>query len=360
MAAIRDVARRAGVSVASVSRVINGSPLVNEPVRLRVLQAMADLEYFPSAPARSLKGGRTKLLGVLLPELANPFYGELADGIEEVAYEAGYCVILCNSHPHTCDGHPHSRSTEYLRILREHRVAGLIITAGLWDNGSSNFRAPVVSVDHRLPGIDSVMLDNVSAGRLATEHLIALGHQRIAMVSGLLGTTSGRGRLVGYRRAMRDAGLPLDPTLQAGSPYTEDDARRLANRILMVQDRPTALVAATNQLTLGAIAAAADQGLSIPDDLALVGFDELGWTPSLISPLTTVKQPTRALGAEACRLVLERLNGYAGPVRRVYLPATLAIRLSCRAPLEAREPSTMPFRLAFERMARAAPAMTPV
>jgi LacI family transcriptional regulator len=282
----------------------------------------------------------------------------MADGIEEVAYRAGYCVILCNIYPHRCDTHPPSRAAEYLRILREHRVAGIIITGGLWDSASATVRVPVVSVDHRLPGIDSVMLDNVSAGRLATEHLIGLGHRRIGMVSGLLSTTSGRGRLVGYRRAMRDAGLPLDPALQAGSPYTEEDARRHANRILTLPDRPTALVAATNQLTLGTIAAAADQGMHIPDDLALVGFDELGWTPSLISPLTTVQQPTRALGAEACRLLMERLNGYDGPVRRSYLPATLAVRLSCRAPLEAREPSTIPFRLAFEHMARAEPEIT--
>ena len=360
MASIREVAQRAGVSVASVSRVINGSPLVNEPLRRRILQAMSELHYSPSAPARSLKGGRTRLLGVLVPETANPFYGEMADGIEEVAYNAGYCVILCNTYP---DSTPppqpsESRAAQYLRILREHRVAGIIVTAGLWDRTAGAIHVPVVSVDHRLPGIDSVMLDNVSAGRLATKHLIGLGHQRIGMVSGLLNTTSGRGRLVGYRRAMREAGLPLDPALQAGSPYTEEDARRFANRMLALPDRPTALLAATNQLTLGAIAAAADQGLHIPDDLALVGFDELGWTPSLISPLTTVQQPVRALGAEACRLLLERLNGYDGPIRRSYLPATLAVRLSCRAPLEAREPSTIPFRLAFERMARAEPVAT--
>jgi LacI family transcriptional regulator len=359
MAAIREVAKLAGVSVASVSRVINGSPLVNEPLRQRVLMAMSELQYSPSAPARSLKGGRTRLLGVILPELANPFYGEMADGIEEVAYGAGYCVILCNSYPDNCNGQPNGRGSQYLRILREHRVAGIILTAGLWDtSASADIRVPVVSLDHRLPGIDSVMLDNVSAGRLATEHLIGLGHRRIGMVSGLLSTTSGRGRLVGYRRALRAAGLPLDPALQAGSPYTEEDARRLANRILAHPDRPTALVAATNQLTLGALAAAADQGLHIPNDLALVGFDELGWTPSLISPLTTVQQPIRALGAEACRLLLERLNGYDGPIRRSYLPATLAVRLSCRAPLEAPTLSTVPFRLTFEHMARAEQLMT--
>jgi len=349
MAAIREVATRAGVSEASVSRVINGSPLVNEPLRQRVLQAMAELKYSPSAPARSLKGGRTKMLGVLLPELANPFYAAIADGIEEVAYDAGYCVILCNSQRQ-------SRVAQYWRILREHRVAGVIVTAGLADQRPLDAGVPVVSVDHRLPGIDSVMLDNVDAGRLAAEHLIGLGHRRIGMVSGLLTTTSGRGRLVGYRRAMRHAGLPLDPALQAGSPYTERDARALANRMLARPDRPTALVAATNQLTLGVIAAAADQRLRIPDDLALVGFDELGWTASLISPLTTVLQPTRALGAEACRLVLERLGGYDGPARRRYLPASLAIRLSSRAPIEVRDFTSIPFRLAFEHDTRADPA----
>jgi LacI family transcriptional regulator len=175
------------------------------------------------------------------------------------------------------------------------------------------------------------------------------------MISVLLVTTSGRGRLVGYRRAMRAAGLPLDPSLQVGSPYTEEEARRLAGQMLALPDRPTAMVAATNQLTLGTIAAATDMGLHIPDDLALVGIDELGWTPSLISPLTTVAQPNRDLGMEACRLLLERLGGYNGPPRRRYLPPSFAIRLSCRAPLEVREPSPMPFRLALAHDSIAAP-----
>src|SRR5579864_2736461 len=160
MASIREVAGRAGVSVASVSRVINGSPLVNEPLRQRILQAMSELQYSPSAPARSLKGGRTRLLGVLVPEMANPFYGEMADGIEEAAYDAGYCVILCNTYPHECTPLPQpvdSREAQYLRILREHRVAGIIVTAGLWDRTADAIRVPMVSVDHRLPGIDSVM-----------------------------------------------------------------------------------------------------------------------------------------------------------------------------------------------------------
>jgi LacI family transcriptional regulator len=358
MAAIREVARRAGVSVATVSRVINGSPLVNEPLRRRVQDVIGELQYSPSGPARSLKGGRTKLLGMLVPELANPFYGRMADGIVETAYKAGYSIILCSNYPERCTHPPSARATAQLQVLREHRVAGVIITGGLRDGISGDSRTPVVSIDHRLPGIDSVMLDNVSAGRLATEHLIQLGHRRIGMVTGLLGTTSGRGRLVGYRRAMRDAGLKPDPAWQAASPYTEDDARHAANRILSQPHRPTALVAATNQLTLGTIAAIADQGLYIPDELALVGFDELGWTPSLISPLTTVQQPTTALGAEACRLLLERLNGYDGPARRSYLAPTLAIRSSQYAPLEARAPITIPFRLTFEYVALAEPELT--
>ena len=128
--------------------------------------------------------------------------------------------------------------------------------------------------------------------------------------------------------------------------------------MLSLADRPTALVAATNDLTLGAIAAAADLGLRIPDDLALVGFDELGWTPSLSSPLTTVLQPTRAIGAAAARLLLDRMAGEPGPARRLYLPARLAVRLSCRAPLEARDPTTRPFRLAFDHEGRPDPVMS--
>lgn len=336
MVAIREVARRAGVSVATVSRVINDSPLVNEPLRLKVRQAMADLDYAPSQPARSLKGGRTRLLGVLVAQSPNPFFGDIVRGIEDVAYAHGYCVIACSS-----DYNP-GREATYLSVLRQHRVAGIIVTPlRTYQDHEPALRrgiTPVVSVDQRLPEIDSVMLDNAAAAEMATNHLLSLGHRRIGIITGPLSTISGRGRLVGYRRALRRAGLSLERSLQSAGPFNEQAGFELGHAMLSRPDRPSALVTATNDLTLGAIVAARQLGLGIPDDLALAGFDEMSWTHTLVSPVTTVIQPAYEIGATACRLMLDRLQGYyAGPARRVYLPAHLSIRHSCGAPAAARD-----------------------
>jgi LacI family transcriptional regulator len=336
MVAIREVAQRAGVSVATVSRVINDSPLVNEPLRQKVRQVMADLDYTPSAPARSLKGGRTKLLGVLVAQSPNPFFGTIVRGIEDVAYVAGYGVIVCSS------DYDRTREATYISILRQHRVSGIIVTPlrTYQDEVPAlrHGRTPVVSIDQRLPGADSVMLDNVAAARLATAHLIGLGHRRIGLITGPLSTVSGRGRLVGYRRAARQAGLPLERALQAAGPFTEQSGYELTRTMLARPDRPSALVTATNDLTLGAMVAARRTGLRIPDDLALVGFDEMSWTQTLVSPVTTVVQPAYEIGVTACHLMLDRLLGrYDGAVRRLYLPAHLSVRQSCGAPVVARD-----------------------
>jgi LacI family transcriptional regulator len=238
-----------------------------------------------------------------------------------------------------------------LRVLREHRVAGIIL--GL---GDAQLRAkvpslqrqvailrqagiPTVSVDKRVAGMDSVMLDNVRAAAQAVEHLIRLGHERIGIITGPLWTTTGRGRLIGYRRAMRRAGLPLERSLQGIGPFSQQSGATLAQAMLSHRDWPTALIAASNDLTLGVLSAVAPIGLHIPGDLALVGFDEMNWASTLMSPLTTVVQPAKEMGAAACRLLLDRITGdVTGPAQRLHFPGRLIVRQSSGAPADEQDP----------------------
>ncbi len=178
--------------------------------------------------------------------------------------------------------------------------------------------------------MDSVLLDNVGAAMEAVDHLIRLGHRHIGFITGPLTATTAHERLVGYRRAMRRAGLPLDRSVQASCAWDSQAAAAIARTMLSSAARPTALIAATADLTLGIIAEAARMNLHIPDDLAVVGFDELSWNPALLSPVTTVIQPARHIGMAAAELLIDRISGrYSGPPRRVRLSAHLAIRQSC-------------------------------
>jgi len=324
---IRDVAALAHVSYQTVSRVINDSSMVSGASRQRVLDAMATLNYVPSAAARSLKDGRTQLLGVLVHDNPNPFFSAVVRGIEDVAYNAGYCAIVCSPRDAR-------READYLYILRQHRVAGIaVVPMSMQRHPASDLAQsgmPIVSMDSRLPSMDSVLIDNVGAAMEAVDHLIRLGHRRIGFITGPLTTTTAHERLVGYRRAIRRVGLPLDRGLQASCAWDSQAAATTARTMLSSAVRPTALIAASNDLTLGVIAEAARMDLHIPDDVALVGFDELSWNPALMSPVTTVIQPSRHIGIAAAELLLDRINGrYSGSPRRVRLSAHLEIRQSC-------------------------------
>jgi DNA-binding LacI/PurR family transcriptional regulator len=347
--AIRDVAAHAGVSYQTVSRVLNDSALVSDRSRHRVLQAMTELEYTPSAPARSLRSGHTSVIGVVMPDIVNPFWSAVVRGIEDAAYPVGYCVMVCSSNQG-------ERETEYLQLLYGHRVAGIIVAAGItaFTPPPAILRAqiPLVGVDGRIAGIDSVLLNNVEAAALAVDYLVGLGHRSIGIITGPLSTTSGRWRLIGYRRALRGAGLPLDPSLQVTGPYSVHAGTVATHAMLARDERPTALIAASNVLTIGAMAAIVAMGLRIPEDLTLIGFDELAWNPGFASPLTTVVQPTHAIGLAAGQLLLDRITKrYTGPARRLYISGRLDIRLSSVNPhLDVAVPPLIQFASTGERV----------
>ena len=320
----------------SVSRVLNNSPLVTEVTRQRVLRAMAELHYTPNASARSLKGGRTRLLGVLIPDTNNPIYGLYVDGVKDTAYALGYSVLLCKPSSNEAS------DTACLRLLIEHRVTGLVLTSGGWRGHNSllvRSGMTVVCVDNKMRGYDRVTLDNAAAMDMGVGHLAHLGHQAIGMICGPIHIASERERLIGYRRAMRRRGLPVERRLQAvAGMFTDEDGMAAAQRLLSQPNRPSALIVSSSAFTPGALVAASDLGLAIPEDLALVGVGEMSWSPVLISPVTSLVEPAYQMGVDACRMLLERaVSGEQGPPRcRSYAPR-LAVRASCGAPPEMRD-----------------------
>jgi LacI family transcriptional regulator len=331
MVAIRDVAARAGVSKMSVSRVLNGSPLVHEGTRQRVLQAMAELEYMPNASARSLKRGRTKLLGVLIPDINDPIYPRYVDGIKDTAYALGYSVLLCKPSNNAAS------NTACLNLLLEHRVTGLINTSGGWRRHTSLLKRTgmtVVCIDSKISGYDRITLDNAAAMDTAVQHLRHLSHHNIGMITGPLHIASECERLIGYRRAMRSRGLPVERRLQAiAGGFSVEEGIAAGRAILSQTNRPSALVVSSSALTPGVLVAASDVGLRIPDDLALVGVGEMSWTPMLVSPITSLVEPAYQMGVDACNMLLERAAADEGsPPRCRLYPPRLAIRISCGAP----------------------------
>ncbi|BDG62356.1 LacI family DNA-binding transcriptional regulator [Caldinitratiruptor microaerophilus] len=330
-ATIRDVARAAGVSQSTVSRALNGSGYVSPATRARVLAAAAQLHFRPSHVARSLVSKATHTLGLLLPDITNPFFPAIARGVEDAAARAGYAVILCNT-----DRDP-AHEEHYLAILRQRQVDGLVLIASSAAVGHRIARADfpaVVFVDRVPPGAeaDAVVVDNREGVRTATRHLLGLGHRRIAFVGGSAGSGTSEDRLAGYLAALAEAGLNPDPGHIRAGDFTYDGGYAAGRALLGSPDRPTAVVAANDLMAIGVLRAAAELGLRVPDDVAVVGYDDIPLAGMLNPPLTTVAQPTYEMGERAARMLLERLAGKAPPEpRRVVLPARLVVRRSCGA-----------------------------
>lgn len=330
MGTARDVAERAGVSTSTVSHVLNNTRWVSPDLRERVMSAMHDLGYEPNAVARSLKIKRSNTLGLVISDISNPFFTAVVRGVEDVAQERGYTIILCNS-----DEDP-AKEAAYLRILAARRVDGLILApAGVRHDylvrlAQAHF--PLVFLDREVPDLPmtSVMLENEIAARDGVCHLIRLGHRRIAMVAGRPLITSTIDRIAGYRHALEEAGIPVDDRLIVSGGSRTEPARLASDAVLDVDPRPTAFFVANNLMTIGAVAAIQGRGLAIPRDIALVGFDDFSWANVFRPRLTTVAQPTYELGRTAAELLVARIAGEPeSPPERVVLPGRLVVRESC-------------------------------
>lgn len=323
---IREVARVAQVSPATVSRVLNEAQTVGEDYRRRVLDAVARMEYRPNRLARNLRRQQAEMIGIVVSDIENPHFSEAVRVIEDAAYRAGYRVLLCNT-----DETP-AKQRAYLEMLAEERVLAAIISpadrAGTGVGALLDLAIPVVCFDRMVddPRTDAVVCDNVEGLRRATEHLIWLGHTRIAYLGGRLDVETGAERLEGHTAAMRAAGLV--PFAFDGG-FRADVAERAAEQLLATSPPPTALLVANNLMTLGALRAIRRAGLAVPADLALVAVDDPPWAELLDPPLTTLAQPVRALAGAAMALALERIQGRRTEPRRVVMPLELRIRVSC-------------------------------
>ena len=336
MTNITDVAREAGVSIATVSRVVNdnGYP-VRAETRAQVLEAVKRLGFRPNDLARGLMQKRTRTIGLLVPDLANPYYPEIARGVEDIASEHLYALVFCNTDRRV------EKTEYYVKTLLEKRMDGIIIAGGGTDfteasTAFAEYGAPVVFIGRHREGGHSVQISNAAAARDATAHLTMLGHRAIAFLAGPLALTSVQDRLEGHRAGLQDAGLEFDERLLREGDFGERSGYQAAQSLLAQQPRPTAIFAANDLMAIGAIAAIRDAGLDVPGDVSVVGFDGIALASYVRPALSTVAIPTYELGAAAARMLLELVERKQHPEldpeppegRTVWLPTELVVRES--------------------------------
>lgn len=326
MATMKDVAERAGVSASTVSHVINGTRRVSDGARKGVLSAIEELGYRPNLVAKGLKTRRTYTVGLLISDIQNPFFTSVVRGVEDVALSRGYHLFLCNT-----DEDP-AREDEYITELASKRVDGLIVASSApRHNHASRLReenAPFVFMDREVEGVDAdaIRVDNRMGMRLIAEHLLGLGHERIAMISGPLDRASGHERYRGLKDALADMGSELDGALVRFGDFRTSSGREGATDLLTISPPPTALVTANNQMTLGALLSIREMELRIPEDISVVGFDDAEWAPLVSPPLTALAQPTYELGVRAMMLLLERIEDPDRDMERLLLKPELIVR----------------------------------
>jgi DNA-binding LacI/PurR family transcriptional regulator len=300
---IKEVAERAGVSRSTTSRALAGTGYVAEPVRLRVRRAAEELGYVVDATARSLKQRSSRIIGVLVSDLRNAFYADLAYGAGRRAREAGYTMMLVD------DGGRAEDELDAANAFVASRVAGVILTPV--SDAAASFlsrqRVPHVEVDRVFGEGDAVVIDNRHAARTTTEHLLSLGHRRIALVIDETDWTTGRERRQGYAEALAAAGIEVDEGLIVSAGWHAETAEHVARTLLSAPDRPSAVFAANNLLAEGVWRAAADLKLRVPGDLSLVAFDDAPWMSMVTPGVTAVTQDAARLGAEAVSLLLDRI-----------------------------------------------------
>jgi LacI family transcriptional regulator len=325
---IRDVAAAAGVSAATVSRVMNGKADVAADLRQRVLAAVSELGYRRNGPARSLRTRAALVLGVIISDITNPFFTAVVRGAEDQAQLAGYSVVLANADEDV------AKEARYLEVAADEQMAGVLLSPASPRRTSIDVLVergiPVVTIDRRLTAaaVDSVTVDNHSAARKAAQHLIDQGCRRVGIVAGPVQTTTGASRLAGYRAALRAAGRTVDASLVAYADFRTEGGYVATRTLLRQRQPPDGLLFSNNLMTVGGLRAIAEAGLAIPDDIAIVGFDDAIWTTALRPPLTVVAQPTYEIGQTAAQLLLRRIEGEKFPPRRVVLRAELIVRAS--------------------------------
>jgi LacI family transcriptional regulator len=327
---MRDVARLAGVSITTVSHVVNGTRTVGAETKARVLEAIAATGYTGNALARSLVTGGTGSLGVAISVVANPYFAELIRAIEGEAAQAGFTLLLADTHDKT------ETEQKVIRTLRSRRVDGLVLAPSALTVSTvlpelHQLKVPVVLVDRLTGGdqVDQVGVENVQATAAMVQHLAEHGHRRIGLVSGASGLATTTERVNGYRLGLARANLPWKPSLVISGESAARAASAALHRLMELPDAPTAVIAANNSMLVGVLHAVRERGLRIGTDLALIAYDDVEWADLVDPPITTMRQPIDEIGRTAVRMLVARITTPDRAPRTVRLPPRLMHRSSC-------------------------------
>jgi LacI family transcriptional regulator len=334
MVTIKDVAEKAQVSITTVSHVVNGTRYVSDELKARVFTVMEQLNYHPNSLARSLRVGQTNTIGLISPDNSNPFFAEIARLIEDEGYNNGYSVILCNTDD------DEAKEARYVDVLIAKQADGVIfMSAGesidclqrLWDQN-----IPIVVTDREVPNAlaDMVLVDSQKGGYLVTRYLIELGHKRIACITGPTRATPSGQRVLGFDQAMAEAGLAVNPIYITNGDFRSQSGELAMNRLLALKTPPTAVFACNDLMAIGAIRAARNNGLRIPEDISIAGYDDISFSQAMHPALTTVSQPYSEITKIATDLLIQRIsehrqNNRAKEFKRFLLDPKLVIRDSC-------------------------------
>jgi LacI family transcriptional regulator len=333
MATIRDVARLAGVAPITVSRVINNAGYISEQTRARVEQVIHELHYVPNTLARSLRSRHTNTLGLVLTDITNPFWTTVARGVEDAASDAGFNVILCKTDESKFE------QEKYLHVLLEKRVDGVLLVPVGCEPDPVEFvqsqKVPIVVIDRWLADMhaDSVRCDSEDGGYQLTHMLLELGHRQIAMFSGPAEISTAHDRVSGYRRGLGEVDLSSHDEKVYYGEFTQESGAAMARLALSDLPQPTAIVANNNFIALGAYQAIREAGYRVPEDISMVGFDDLP-TGLLLEPFfTVVVQPAYEMGRQATELLLARIAGQASPgFQEIILPVSVVVHHSSASP----------------------------
>lgn len=328
-----ELAAKLNLSISTVSRALSRPDLVAPHTRELIIKAAVRYDYRPNGIARSLRKGRTQTIGLVVSDIQNPFYASVTRAVERVAATHGYTLVICNADENT------DNETRALHLLDDMKIAGIIHgstgkTQAILEALSLK-RIPIVDID-RVSGLDeadTILVDNTRGAALAAEHLLALGHRRIAIITGPQHLTTGAERLAGFRNALDDANVPIEPDYLKIGDFREASGYGATVELLKLSTPPTALFVANNEMMAGALSALQERQVRVPERISLISFDDVRWARYVNPPLTVIAQPTEEIGTLAAKLLFERL---AGRTRKVAynLEPTLIVRGSCASPKE--------------------------
>lgn len=331
MATINDVAKKAGVSITTVSHVINDTRFVSQELRNKVNQAIIDVGYSPNQLARGLRSGVTATIGLMIPDNSNPFFAEIAKIIETVGFEHGYSVILCNSSGDL------KKEAVYIDTLLSHQIDGIVLISvnstveGLQKIRARNIPFVVVDRDISLYEGDTVLVNNEMGGYNATKYLLDLGHRKIACIEGSSNVNPSSDRTRGYIRALQSGGIPIREEYIAKGDFGYQSGEQGFEKLWSLNDKPTAIFACNDMMAIGALRKAKSMGVHIPEDVSVIGFDNISFTSAVSPALTTISQPTEELSKKAISILINKIQnrGVAKENKRIVLNTDLVIRESC-------------------------------